>query len=159
MSSSDGSGYPKLIREIGWVQLVQRFFPPNNFAILFDDFMKIRRTFGALKFKKSSNIQIWQNNIEKMKLKLHSSHYSITSEYKQYNKKKAFNRKLQTTMYDFHDFTDIFVNPSFLPFCTQKAPLKAGILVPKVAYDLPEFKIRPWELRTCLLYTSPSPRD
>ena len=26
------------------------------------------------------------------------------------------------TMYDFHDSTDIFVNPSFLPFCTQKAP-------------------------------------
>ena len=25
-------------------------------------------------------------------------------------------------MYDFHDSTDIFVNPSFLPFCTQKAP-------------------------------------
>ena len=26
------------------------------------------------------------------------------------------------TMYGFHDSTDIFVNPSFLPFCTQKAP-------------------------------------
>ena len=26
------------------------------------------------------------------------------------------------TMYNFHDPTDIFVNPSFLPFCTQKAP-------------------------------------
>ena len=49
-------------------------------------------------------------------------------------------------MYDFHDSTDIFVNPSFLPFCTQKAPelaLNTGIFVPKVAYDLPEFKIRP----------------
>ena len=23
------------------------------------------------------------------------------------------------TMYDFHDSTDIFLNPSFLPFCTQ----------------------------------------
>ena len=50
-----------------------------------------------------------------------------------------------STMYNFHDSTDIFVNPSFLPFCTQKAPWissKKGILVPKVAYDLPEFKIR-----------------
>ena len=49
------------------------------------------------------------------------------------------------TMYDFHDSTDIFVNQSFLPFCTQKAPkgtLKTGILVPKVAHDLPKFKIR-----------------
>ena len=26
------------------------------------------------------------------------------------------------TMYNFHDSTDIFVNPSFLPFCTLKAP-------------------------------------
>ena len=26
------------------------------------------------------------------------------------------------TMYVFHDSTDIFVNPSFLPFRTQKAP-------------------------------------
>ena len=26
-----------------------------------------------------------------------------------------------TTMYDFHNSTDFFVNPSFLPFCTQKA--------------------------------------
>ena len=26
------------------------------------------------------------------------------------------------TMYDFHHSTDIFVNPSFLPFCTHKAP-------------------------------------
>ena len=28
----------------------------------------------------------------------------------------------QCTMYDFHDSTDIFVNPSFLQFCSQKAP-------------------------------------
>ena len=27
------------------------------------------------------------------------------------------------TMYDFHDYTEIFVNLSFAPFCTQKAPL------------------------------------
>ena len=51
------------------------------------------------------------------------------------------------TMNDFHDSTDIFVNPSFLPFCTQnrhpELSIKTGILVPKVAYDLPEFKIRP----------------
>ena len=50
------------------------------------------------------------------------------------------------TMYDFHDSTDILVNPSFLPFCTQNNPelaLKTGIFVPKVTYDLPEFKIRP----------------
>ena len=26
------------------------------------------------------------------------------------------------TMYNFHNSTDIFVNPSFLQFCTQKAP-------------------------------------
>ena len=26
------------------------------------------------------------------------------------------------TMYDFHNSTDIFVNTSFLPFCTQKVP-------------------------------------
>ena len=26
------------------------------------------------------------------------------------------------TMYNFHDSTDIYLNPSFLPFCTQKAP-------------------------------------
>ena len=26
------------------------------------------------------------------------------------------------TMYDFHNSTDIFVNPLFCPFCTQKAP-------------------------------------
>ena len=38
-------------------------------------------------------------------------------------------------MYDFHDAIDIFVNQSFFA-------LKTGILVPKVAYDLPEFKIR-----------------
>ena len=25
-------------------------------------------------------------------------------------------------MYDFHDYTDTFVNPSSLPFCAQKAP-------------------------------------
>ena len=52
-----------------------------------------------------------------------------------------------STMYDFHNSTDNFVNPSFLPFCTPKRrpelALKTGILVPKVAYDLPEFKIRP----------------
>ena len=52
------------------------------------------------------------------------------------------------TMYDFHDSTDIFVNPSFLPFCVPKrhpelVALKTGILVPKVAYDLPKFKISP----------------
>ena len=29
--------------------------------------------------------------------------------------------QIESTMYDFHDSTDIFVNPSFLPFCTQKA--------------------------------------
>ena len=50
-------------------------------------------------------------------------------------------------MYDFYNSTDIFVNPSFLPICTQKAhpelALKTGILVPKVAYDLLEFKIKP----------------
>ena len=51
------------------------------------------------------------------------------------------------TMYDFHDSTDIFVNPSFLPFCTQNEPWicfksadswnppATGILVPKVVYD------------------------
>ena len=26
------------------------------------------------------------------------------------------------TMHDFHYSTDIFVNPSFLPFCSQQAP-------------------------------------
>ena len=51
----------------------------------------------------------------------------------------------ELTMYDFHDSTDTFVNQSFLPFCTRlpELALKTGILVPKVAYDLPEFKIRP----------------
>ena len=48
-------------------------------------------------------------------------------------------------MYNLHDSIDIFVNPSFLPFCTQnpELALKIGILVPKVTYDLPKFKIRP----------------
>ena len=27
-----------------------------------------------------------------------------------------------STIYDFHDSTNIFVSPSFLPFCTKKAP-------------------------------------
>ena len=44
-------------------------------------------------------------------------------------------------------YTDIFVNPSFLPFCTRKRfpelALNTGILVPKVAYNLPELKIMP----------------
>ena len=44
-------------------------------------------------------------------------------------------------MYDFHDSTNIFVNPSFLNFVPKMHP--EHILVPKVAYDLPEFKIRP----------------
>jgi hypothetical protein len=50
-------------------------------------------------------------------------------------------------MYNFHDSTDIFVNPSFLQFVPKirhpELALKTGILVPKVEYDLLEFKIRP----------------
>ena len=53
-------------------------------------------------------------------------------------------------MYDFHNSTDIFVYPSFLPFFysqehTTEIALKTGtILVPKFAYVLCEFKTRPW---------------
>ena len=53
-----------------------------------------------------------------------------------------------TTMYDFHDSTDIFVNPSFLPFCTQKAPWissKKQLSWCQKLQDFPEFKIRPWD--------------
>ena len=53
---------------------------------------------------------------------------------------KKVQKVIAGTMYDFYDSTDIFVNPLFLPFCTQKdseLALKTGILVPKVAYDLP----------------------
>ena len=61
-------------------------------------------------------------------------------------------------MFNFHDSTDIFVNPSFLPFCTRQMlhpelALKPGILVPKVACDLPEFKIRPRPETILLKYT------
>ena len=52
-----------------------------------------------------------------------------------------------STMYDFHDCTDIFLNPSFghiiVPKMYPELALKTGILVANVGYDLPEFKIRP----------------
>ena len=54
-------------------------------------------------------------------------------------------------LYDFQNPTDIFVNPLFLSFCSQRAhcdtelALKTGILVPKVGYDPSEFKISPWD--------------
>ena len=60
----------------------------------------------------------------------------------------GFGCLLYCTMYDFHDSTDIFVNPSFFHFVPKSHPklaLKTGIWVPKFAYDLPEFKIRPWD--------------
>ena len=55
-------------------------------------------------------------------------------------------RERAGTMYDFHDSTDIFVNHHFCHFVPKRHPelaLKTSILVPKVAYDVPDFKIRP----------------
>ena len=61
----------------------------------------------------------------------------------------------RNTMYDFHNSTEIFVNPLFLLFCTPKTllpelALKTGILVPK---DLPEFKISPWDHIATIIHT------
>ena len=66
-------------------------------------------------------------------------HFDIKIEEKKY-------QVLGHYMYDFHDSTDIFVNPSFLPFCTRQMlhpelALKPGILVPKVAQDISKFKM------------------
>ena len=51
------------------------------------------------------------------------------------------------TMYDFYDSTDIFFYiHHFCHFVPKRYPelaLKTGILVPNVAYDLLEFKVRP----------------
>ena len=52
-----------------------------------------------------------------------------------------------STMYDFHNSTDIFVNLFFCHFVLERHPelaLKTDIVVPKVAYDLPKFKIGLW---------------
>ena len=51
-------------------------------------------------------------------------------------------------MCDFHDSTDIFVNPFYFGILYLKGiipelALKTGILVPKVEYDLSKFKLRP----------------
>ena len=98
--------------------------------------------FAALK-------QVQSTLISGKKCNLGESHFLLQSIVQ--SLKSMFLKKFLTkrTMYNFHDSTDTFVTPTFLQFCTQKA-LKTGILVPKVAYDLPEFKIRPWYHRAII---------
>ena len=55
----------------------------------------------------------------------HHQIYLIVSWYTYVAFWKSTQRKLEPkirTLCDFRNSTDIFVNPSFLPFCTQKAP-------------------------------------